>query len=193
MTEAIYQSLYRDDLPMKPVALILAALLILPSLLMLLQPKIGEKLLRAFPRNKTAGIILLALAAAWSWMMISQQDMGEFYPWRGKILLFIPIAFLLIVFFADEFLSVRALGCLLLLLAAPILKSAFLKDPWFPKLLLPTLAYAMIFKGLFYVGMPYLMRDAIDWVSKSSSRWNFAFGANILYGIILAVAAFLFY
>ncbi|MEZ5328982.1 MAG: hypothetical protein R3F19_28385 [Verrucomicrobiales bacterium] len=36
------------------------------------------------------------------------------------------------------------------------------------RLLLPLLAYAWIIIGLFWVGMPYVLRDQIAWVSASS-------------------------
>ena len=38
--------------------------------------------LRAFPRSRTAGFILLIVAAIWSWLLIKTIDLGEFSNWR---------------------------------------------------------------------------------------------------------------
>ena len=72
-----------------------------------------------------------------------------------------------------EFLAVRALGCLLLLVAGVVLQAAFQQPP-VSRLLLPALAYAWIIAGLYFVGMPFLMRDAVNWVTASAIRWKMA-------------------
>ena len=87
-----------------------------------------------------------------------------------------------------EFLFVRGLGLCLLMAAAPILYSAFLKEPT-TRLLLPILAYAMIVKGLFFVGMPYLYRDGVNWLTASKSRWKTASLAGLAYGTAIVLCA----
>ena len=88
----------------------------------------------------------------------------------------------------DEFLAVRALGMLLLLMAEPLLESAFLR-PERSRLLLVALAYAWAVKGIFYVGMPYLMRDLILWVTKTRLRWNVMGAAGLAYGVALLICS----
>ena len=39
---------------------------------------------------------------------------------------------------------------------------------------LPVLAYAWIIAGMFFVGMPYLLRDWITWLTQKPSRWKLA-------------------
>ena len=74
-------------------------------------------------------------------------------------------------------------GVFFLLAACPVLEAAFLEDP-VTRILLPIFAYAVIIKGLFWVGMPYLMRDAIDWVTARPQRWRTACSAGALYGLV---------
>jgi hypothetical protein len=91
-----------------------------------------------------------------------------------------------------DFLSVRALGLLGLMVAAPLLSAAFLKDPT-SRLLIPVFCYVLITVSLFWVSMPYLFRDWVNWATASASRWRaLAFG-GIAYGVALLACALLFW
>ena len=41
-----------------------------------------------------------------------------------------------------------------------------------------------------WVGLPYLMRDQIDWFRKSRADWNAAALAGVVYGGLLTAFAF---
>ena len=148
--------------------------------------------LKKLPRNRKLGIGILILDAAWAFMIISNMDLGEFFALRRFLKLAIPISSFFIITFADDFLAVRAIGVFFLLAACPILEAAFLQDPA-SRLLLPIFAYAIIIAGLVWVGMPYLMRDAIGWVTAQPKRWRVACSAGALYGVAILVCAFASY
>ena len=191
MTETIYEFLY-GGLTMKTAGIVLGVALIVTHLFALLKAGAVQEFLKKFPRNRMAGIVLMVIAALFAYVLMREIDMGEFYPIRPKLLIAIPIAAVLIIIYVQEFLAVRALGALLLMMAGPVLSAAFLQ-PQITRLLLPILAYAWIIKGLYWVGMPYLMRNQIAWVSASAGRWKFACIAGIVYGaalLILAIATY---
>lgn len=190
--EPVFEILYYG-LGLKTTGIVLGVALIAAHVFAILKAEAIKAWLPSFPRNKRLGVIILAVDLVWSWIVIKHMDMGEFYTLRNPLLIGLPIGFYLIIQFADEFLSVRALGTFLLLLSCPILNAAFLKDPWFPKLLIPILAYAWIIAGLFWVGMPYLLRDQIDWLLEKASRYKAATYAGIGYGAALLACAILFY
>jgi len=50
-------------------------------------------------------------------------------------------------------------------------------------------AYVWVIAGLFYVGMPYLLRDAIQWVTADRNRLKLGALAGTLYGLALVVCA----
>jgi hypothetical protein len=87
--------------------------------------------------------------------------------------------------YVDEFLAVRALGIFVLLLAEPLIEAAFLK-PQEGRLLLVAFAYVLAVLGMVWVGLPYLLRDQIDWCRKSKALWNTAALAGVIYGGLLA-------
>ncbi|HEV7402491.1 MAG TPA: hypothetical protein VGO11_06185 [Chthoniobacteraceae bacterium] len=148
-----------------------------------------QPLLRALPRSRPWGYALLAVVTAWSWYLILTIDLGEFDNWRPRVLIFIPIAAFLTARYVDELLAARALGMIFLLAAEPLLEAAFLQ-PQLSRLFLVGFVYLCIVVGMFWIGMPYLMRDAIGWLTLSERRWNTGALASIAYGVVLLVCWF---
>lgn len=175
-------------LPLKATGMLLGLLLLVSHLWAWRNADKAMAMAKAFPRHRLAGIGLLTICLLWSLFLVSCMDMGEFFTWRTRILVILPVSFVLVVLYVPEFLAVRALGSLMLLAAMPVLTAAFLQ-PQLSRLLLPILAYAWIIGGMFLVGMPYLLRDGIHWVSQSKSRWNLATLGGVAYGALLLIAA----
>lgn len=174
------------SLDLKTAFLLIGLLLVLGHAVALLRPRATQDFLRALPRSKPLGMLLLALATIWAWLLVRHIDLGEFTNWRPRLLILIPIAAWLTWQYVHEFLAARALGMLTLLAAEPLLEAAFLR-PETSRLLLVTLVYVWIFLGLFWIGMPYTLRDQIGWVSKSESRWKTAAVAGLSYGALLLI------
>ena len=169
------------------MGLVAGAILILLSLLALFLPV--QNFLPRFPRSRVAGAVLLTIDLVWSFWLMVTMEMGEFAAFRLPLLIALPVGFFLVLLFVDEFLAVRALGILCLLAAEPLLDAAFLR-PETSRLLVTILAYVMIIKGLFWVTMPYLLRDQINWSLKPMGRWRFLSGLSLIFGLALLVCAF---
>ena len=144
--------------------------------------------LKKFPRSGKWGAVLLTLAAAWSLWLMFTMDLGEFTPKRPILIGLVPVAYLLTLFFVEEFLAVRALGMVTLLVACVVLDAAFLSDNP-ARLPLVALAYAWIVSALFMVGKPYLLRDLISWTTEKTGRLKLACVAGIIYGAGLVALA----
>lgn len=191
MIEGIYQLVY-EKLSLQSAGILVGIGLIAAHLAAYLNREPLEKHLVRFPRHPTYGMVLLLVCTIWSYILISEMDLGEFYNIRRLVTFALPISFFVVLHYVPEFLAVRALGVLMLLAAGPLLNAAFLKPP-VTRLLLPMLAYAWIFVGIFWIGMPYLMRDWIDWLLKGGkTRWDRLCFAGIGYGVLtlLCAAAF---
>lgn len=158
----------------------------------LLKPVAVKAWLKKLPRNERLGMIVLAIDFLWCFLVWSEMDLGEFHKYERPVQVILVIGFLGFGMYVREFLAVRAIGLFLILLACPILDAAFLQPPA-SRLLLVFLAYAWVIKGMFYVGMPYLMRDGIDWVLANPSRWKMSALAGLVYGVAVLVCAILFY
>ena len=191
-----------ERLSLFTVGLILGVALIAVHVFMLARPQLAQGFLKSFPRNAVLGQILLGLGLAWFWLLVAPasmgtlgalaMDLGEFNNAKPLLRILIPITMVLVVISVRDFLAVRALGVLGLLAAAPLLESAFLKDP-VTRLLVPIYAYGLLTASLFWVGMPYLFRDAVDWVTAESKRWNALVLGGLAYGVALVICALAFW
>ena len=170
------------------VGLLVGLLLIALHVVALLHPGTVQQALRRFPRSKEAGWVLFTVDAVWAFALVTTIDLGEFTAYRNIFLAIIGAGYFLTLFFVEEFLASRALGMFCLLAAEPLLEAAFLR-PETSRLLLTVLAYAWATAGLFWVGKPYLLRDQIEWVSKTSLRWRLAALGGAAYGAVILLVA----
>jgi hypothetical protein len=148
----------------------------------------ARNFMAAFPRSRMAGIVILAIDLVWSFWLVSTMEMGEFTAFRRPFLVILPVGFFLTLRFVDEFLAVRALGILALLVAEPMLDAAFFRyEP--SRLVLTVFAYVLVVLGLTWVMVPYKLRDQINWFCKTTARWR---GVNVfgfVYGVALIALA----
>src|SRR5207247_3458500 len=169
------------------VGIILTSFLILIGLLGLLKPHFAS-LVQRFPRSRVAGVILLTVCLLWTFWLLATIQMGEFSSFRRPLLIALPIGYVLVLRFVDEFLAVRALGILCLLAAEPLLDAAFLRYET-SRLLVTVFAYLLVVAGLFWVTMPYLLRDQINWSGRSAFRWRFLHAIAFVYGGVILTFA----
>lgn len=191
-----------EHLSLFTVGLILALWLIGLHAIMLAKPVMMQGLLKKFPRDPMMGQILLGIGLAWFWLLIAPDnlgklsalamDLGEFNGAKGILRILVPVALVLVVISVRDFLAVRALGVVGLMVASPLLESAFLKDPT-SRILVPIFAYALLTASLFCVGMPFLFRDAVTWVTADQKRWKSCSLAGLFYGIATLICALAFW
>ena len=188
MTRHLYEQIF----DLQGLGIALGLLLVITHLIALLQPERTQAFLKSFPRHKEIGIALMAVNFLWWFWIISKVDLGEFHSMRKGMQMILPVMFVLVVLFVDEFLAARALGFFLLLLACPLLDVAFQKPPT-GRLLIPIICYIWIGFALFWVGMPYLLRDQIAWVSASAKRWRALAMGGVVYGGAVLLCALMFW
>ena len=176
------------QLSLQTAAMSAGVFLLLVGLPGVLMPKATAGWVQKFPRSRAFGIVLLTIAFVWSFWLLWTMEMGEFSSFRRPLLIALPIGFFLVLRFVTEFLAVRALGILFLLAAEPLLEAAFLRyEP--SRLLVTVFAYVLIVKGLFWVTMPYLLRDKLGWAGRSVGRWVSLNALVVIYGAVLLAFA----
>jgi len=146
-------------------------------------------IVKRFPRSYVAGVSLLTICLVWTFWLLATVQMGEFSAFRRPLLIALPIGYALALRFVDEFLAVRALGILCLLAAEPLLDAAFLRYET-SRLLITGFAYVLIVAGMFWVAIPYVLRDQINWSAKSVFRWRCLHAVAFIYGSVILAFAF---
>lgn len=176
------------ELSLRDAGLLAGIFLLLIAAPALLQPGRMRSLATKLPRSRATGVILFTIAFAWSMWLLATMEMGEFSGFRRPLLIGLPIGYLLVLRFVAEFLAVRALGILCLLAAEPLLEAAFLRYEAC-RLFVTVFAYVLIVAGIFWVTMPYLLRDQIGWAARSTGRWLSLHAIVLVYGVtVLALA-----
>src|SRR5204863_4281803 len=170
-------------LSLQTAGIIAGAFLILMSLPGLFKPDLANVAQR-FPRSHIAGVVLLTISLVWTFWLLATIQMGEFSGFRRPLLIVLPIGYVLALLFVDEFLAVRALGILCLLAAEPLLDAAFLRHET-SRLLVTVFAYLLIIVGLFWVAVPYVIRDQIKWSARSGFRWRCLHAIALVYGGVI--------
>lgn len=174
--------------PLQTVGVVVGIVLILLGLPGLFLPGKLQTWAKQLPRSYPAGVILLSIDLVWTLWLVGTMEMGEFQSFRRPLLILLPIGYILALRFVDEFLAVRALGILCLLAAEPQLDAAFLRADA-ARLVVTIFAYVMVVFGILWVTMPYLLRDHINWTTKSQLRWRGIHGLVVAYGVaVLALA-----
>lgn len=174
--------IYSFTLP--EVAAVLGLFYILSHGWALWRPDSARAFLLAAPRNTALGMFLLAAAVLWFAWVLSVAPLMEYEPQRSKFVGACLIGGAATGFYVREFLTVRALGALLLLLAELMLESAFLRsDPG--RLLVTITAYVYVVTGCFFVGSPYVMRDGLQWIYAKPGRARAAAAGGVAFGVLL--------
>jgi hypothetical protein len=177
------------ELNLHIAGIVAGALLVVISLPGFIKPAATQTWLKYLPRSRVVGVLLLTVALVWSFWLLATMEMGEFSSFRRPLLIILPIGYVLVIRFVDEFLAVRALGILCLLAAEPLLEAAFFRHEA-SRLFLTVFAYFLVIAGLFWVTMPYLLRDQIDWSTRSNARWHTVNSMVALYGVTILACAF---
>jgi hypothetical protein len=170
-------------LSLHSAGIIAGAFLTVVGLIGLIKPDFAS-VVKQFPRSRAAGIVLLTICLAWTLLLLASIQMGEFAGFRRPLLIGLPIGYVLALRFVDEFLAVRALGILCLLAAEPLLDAAFLRYET-SRLLVTVFAYLLIIAGLFWVAIPYVLRDQINWTARSVFRWRCLHAIALVYGCVI--------
>jgi hypothetical protein len=174
------------------VALISGGVVGLIGLACALAPAQARACIRAFPRNRWAGWVLLAVDLVWSGWLVVKTPLGRFEGLKPLVYVLVPVAFFLIASFMDELLAARALGGLLVLVPAPVLDAArWHGSIW--RLVVVVLAYVLAVKGIVLLLSPYQFRRAAALCVRSGAACRGCGVAWALVGAALFVLGLTLY
>jgi len=175
-------------------ALILGLYLIVTRIWAWLRPAAAEAWLRAFPRNRRLAPFLSAVVMAWAawWVHRAAGESESFGAWQPVVIVAAPVAWWVTWRFMDSFLTARAYAALLLLVARPLLFSAF---PHESPLRLPVViyTYGMVVAGITFGFSPHRLRDLIDWELRARERFRAICALGMAAGVLLVLAGVFLY
>jgi len=166
----------------------------LPQIYGLAQPARLGAAARKLPRSLPLGIVLMLLATAWFAWNFNVEPIADFSAFKPYMLAgFIAIGILSCIFVQD-FLAVRALAVLMLLLAKLMVDTGrphLDESPWV--LVIQYWAYVFVVLGIWFTITPCRLRDLINWATATDGRTRLLCAVRLTFAtmvVILGLTAF---
>jgi hypothetical protein len=180
------------EMQLSTLALLLGLGIGLPQIWGLLRPGSFRDALRRFPRSDVWGYPLMLLATGWFVWNVKQENISDFAAWKPFMLFGFAAIGVLACVFVRDFLPVRGLAILLMLLAKVALDVQRWADTdW--KNVITVLAYVWVVAGVVLTVSPWWLRDWIQWLTATERRVRVGCGLRLVFAVGLIVLAFTVY
>jgi hypothetical protein len=164
----------------------LGVVVILLSLYGLFKPVQGMALARKFPRSQPAGWALMLLGTGWFLYIVNYEPIADFTAYKNAMMLGFGAVGVLACIFVPDFLAVRGLAIVLMLLGKLMADTGRPHLDESPFVLVnQSLAYACVLAGMWLTVSPWRLRDWVDWLTATKQRLRFASGVRLAAGLFL--------
>jgi hypothetical protein len=175
-------------LNLSTLAVLLGLGLALPQVYGLLKPAAFAAAVRKFPRSLPWGYALMLLGTAWFVYNMSQESISDFAAMKTPLLAVFAGIGIGTCIFVQDFLAVRGLAIVLLLLARLMVdtgRPALPLTHWV--LVFQTWAYVLVLAGIWFTVSPWRLRDLLNWGTATEQRIKVGCGLRLAFGLFVAV------
>lgn len=149
----------------------------------------SAKGVQGFPRSRVAAFILLGTAAAWFLFKVTQLGPADFGQYKNLLFILFLVVAVGSFIYVPDFLAVRGLAALMLLVAGALLNAAYMEAPM-ARLFLVSFVYLGIVIALYLGANPFRLRDFFEWLYAKALRPRIFGGLFAAYGLLLLGVAF---
>ncbi len=166
-------------------------LTLLGGLLMWNNSAIGSTA-RSIPRSNRAAWLFFGLGTVWFLWRLSHLGESDliFFKTPQPVMIGFGVLAALAVFFTPDFLAVRGLSILMLLVAEPLLYAAYMEYSHPQRLFMVTAVYIGLGLALYLAAAPYRLRDFFEWLFLRPSRARLIGVILLGYGLATTASAF---
>ncbi len=152
-------------------------------------PKGFAATMRKFPRSLPWGYALMLLGTVVFVWFVKNEPISDFEPLKPYLYtLFIAVGIGSCLFIKD-FLAVRGLAVVILLLAKVMVDTARWHDSSL-RLVITIWAYTFVVLGILWTISPYRMRDMIFWSTETEGRTRSLSAARMAFGLFVLLLGF---
>jgi hypothetical protein len=173
------------DIKLSNLATVMGFGLALPQIYGLLKPADFAARVRRFPRSFVAGIILMMLGTAWFVYNLSLESISDFASYKEVLLGGFAAVGIASCLFVQDFLAVRGLAVVFLLLAKLMVDT----ERWNPsgwRLVIAVWAYALCIAGMWFTVYPWHLRDLLNWATANEKRVRIGSFLRLAFGLFVA-------
>ena len=158
---------------------------------------------RKFPRNLPVGVVLMLLGTAWFIWNVNNEPIADFSAYKQPMEAAFAAVGILACFFVQDFLAVRGLAVLMLLLAKLMLDTGrpHLPTVWFQAqqgesswvLVIQVWAYLLVILGIWFTITPWRLRDLVNFATATETRVRVGSGIRLAFAVfvmLLGLTAF---
>jgi hypothetical protein len=159
-----------------------------PQVYGLARPNAFAAAVRKFPRHLPTGIFLMMLATAWFVWLVSIEPIADFAAFKPHMMVAFAAIGIATCFYVQDFLAVRGLAVVLLLLAKLMVDTGrphLGATPWV--LLIQSLAYVFVIAGIWLTIAPWRLRDLLHWATATEQRIKVGSGIRLAFALLVFV------
>ena len=161
----------------------------LPQIYGLMKPAAFAAGVRKFPRSLPWGIALMLLGTAWFLYYFSLESISDFASYQSWLMAGFAGVGIASCFFVQDFLAVRGLAVVLMLLAKLMVDTARWADTdW--RLVVVSWAYFLVIAGMWFTIWPWHLRDLLNWATANETRVRVGSALRLAFGLFVAVLGF---
>jgi hypothetical protein len=165
-----------------------------PQIFGLTKPAQLAAAVRKLPRSLPIGCLLMLLGTAWFVWNVSIEPVSDFTAYKPAMMIGFGAVGVLCCFFVQDFLAVRGLAVLMLLLAKLMVDTGrphLGETSWV--LVIQVWAYVFIVAGIWFTITPWRLRDFLNWMTATEERIRIGCYLRLafaLFVVILGLTAF---
>lgn len=168
------------------LAVLLGLGVAVPQVLGLAKPSRFREVLRGFPRSMAWGYVLMGGGTLWFLWNLQRENISDFAAYKPVLLAGFAFLGAGCCLYVKDFLAVRGLAVVLLLLAKLTVDTARWADTnW--RLVLVTWAYLWVFVAIWWSVSPWRLRDWIEWATKTELRIRMVSTLRLAWGVFVVV------
>ncbi len=174
------------EIKLSTLSILLGLGLSLPQVYGLVAPKGFAATARKFPRSLLAGYVLMGLGTAWFLFNVNAEAASDFATYKDKMMIFFAAIGLGTCIFVTDFLAVRGLAVVFLLLAKLMVDTArWVDTEW--RLVIVGWAYVLVLAGMWLTVSPWRCRDLIAWATASERRIKVGCTARLAFALLIVI------
>jgi hypothetical protein len=159
-----------------------------PQVYGLAKPTAFAAAVRKFPRNLMAGYFLMALGTLWFLWLVKLEPIADFAAIKPHMMTVFGAIGLGTCIYVQDFLAVRGLAIVLLLLAKLMVDTGrphLGETPWV--LLIQAWAYVLVVAGIWFTVSPWRLRDFLNWATANEQRVKVGSGLRLAFALLVVV------
>jgi len=170
------------------LSILLGAGLAVPQVYGLVKPDAFAAAVRRFPRQLPVGVFLMLLATAWFLWNVHQEPIADFATIKPHMMVAFAAIGIGTCIFVQDFLAVRGLAVVFLLMAKLMVDTGrphLPETPWV--LVIQGWAYVLVVAGIWFTVSPWRMRDLLEWGTANEQRIRIGCALRLLFAALVVL------